>query len=282
MKTGGFAFFTKWSCGADNDARSYLTDPGTWQQTKDPVGPRPCFNYLSIADLLNQKGLRWRMYTFAPNYNINGLGVNRSIWVKQFQNYSYVTFTSSRLLDDLKEPNYKLAEVTWVLPSPFCSDHPMAGPAWCGPTWVASVVDALAKSHFWNDTAIFVTWDDWGGFYDPVPPYVVRDAFGPGPRIPLIVAGGYAKRHHVSHVNTEFGTLLAFIEETFWLPNLGGPAEDTSPYLNNFDDFFDFNSPPKAPTLVPYAKPVEFFRQREDLKLLEKYPGLRRFFMGDD
>jgi phospholipase C len=147
---------------------------------------------------------------------------------------------------------------------------------------VTNVVNAFAKSKYWNDTAIFVTWDDWGGFYDHVPPYVVRDAFGPGPRVPLIVAGGYAKRHHVAKTETEFGTLLAFTEETFGLGKLGGDAEDNSPYLNNFDDFFDFTAPPRAATIMPYGESIQYFKQHDDPAILKKYPGLARFWEGDE
>jgi phospholipase C len=137
-----------------------------------------------------------------------------------------------------------------VLPGPITSDHPGVPFGYCGPWWVANVVDAIGKSPFWNSTAIFIFWDDWGGFYDHVSPYVVRDVAGPGFRVPLLVVSPFARRGAVVHTNTEFATLTKFTEENFGLASLG--ATDTSPYLNNLNAFFDFSSPkPFVPVQIP-------------------------------
>ncbi|HKE37824.1 MAG TPA: alkaline phosphatase family protein, partial [Candidatus Baltobacteraceae bacterium] len=100
----------------------------------------------------------------------------------------------------------------------------------------------------WNETVIFVLWDDWGGFYDHVPPYVVRDQAGPGFRVPLLVVSPYV-RHGVIHTNTEFATLNKFVESTYGLAPLN--ATDISPYANDLNDFFDFNTPPQKFQPIP-------------------------------
>jgi phospholipase C len=120
---------------------------------------------------------------------------------------------------------------------------------YCGPWWVANIVDAVGKSKYWGSTAIFIFWDDWGGFYDHVSPYVVRDRAAPGFRVPLLVVSPYAKRAHVAHTPGEFGTLLKFTETALGLGSLG--TTDASPYAGNLDDYFDWNNPQPFVTISP-------------------------------
>jgi phospholipase C len=122
-----------------------------------------------------------------------------------------------------------------VIPDGRSSDH-AAQTDGTGPSWVAAVVNAIGNSPFWSNTAIFITWDDWGGWYDHVPPTIVN-SYEYGFRVPLIVVSPYAKRAYVSHVTHDFGSILKFIEQTFGLPSLGNadaPAD-------NLQDCFDFH-----------------------------------------
>jgi phospholipase C len=101
-------------------------------------------------------------------------------------------------------------------------------------------VSALGASPYWNDTAIFVTWDDWGGWYDhAVPPR--GDLNGPGLRVPLIAISPYAKHGYVSHVQLETVSLLRYIEDTFGLASLGQRDAIATPP----DDMFDYAQAPK-------------------------------------
>jgi phospholipase C len=112
---------------------------------------------------------------------------------------------------------------------------------------VASIVNAIGTSSYWANTAIIITWDDWGGWYDHVPPpSIVNDgkSWGSGYvygfRVPLIVVSPYAKAGYISHVNHDFGSILNLVEKTFSLPSLGyadARADDLS-------DCFDFNQAP--------------------------------------
>ncbi|HEY6326888.1 MAG TPA: alkaline phosphatase family protein [Candidatus Cybelea sp.] len=123
----------------------------------------------------------------------------------------------------------------------------------------------------------FVTWDDWGGFYDHAKPYVVRYQTGPGFRVPLIVVSPCAKPNYVAKTDTEFGTLLAFIEETFDLDNLGGV--DVSEAINNFDDFFDWSHLQKFRP-VRTDEPPSFFENVDEGAALRTAPGNSSFWKG--
>jgi phospholipase C len=149
-----------------------------------------------------------------------------------------------------------LAPVTWVTPTCANSDH-----ASCrsdhGPDWVASVVNAVGESKFWDSTVIFVMWDEWGGWYDHVPPPYV-DFDGLGMRVPLLVISPYAKQGFVSHVQYEHGSLLRFIEDEFGLGRLAASdARANSPA----PDCLDFTQSPRA--FVPFTstlKDADFLR----------------------
>lgn len=268
-----YCAFTPWGCDSPSTTTTFRLDPETGEESKEPIGPFPCFGpggphpnvrYPSLADRVDEKGLTWRLYAHSLCQSINPLDVNASIrfgglWpskpdmatchrdegifstrvdTKNFRMPEYAFF------DDIKNSKRELANVTWILPGLLTSDHPGVPFGWCGPSWVAKLVNAVGRSKYWDSTVIFVFWDDWGGYYDHVKPYVVRDAAGPGFRVPLMVISPYAKRNHVGHTEIEFGTLLKFTEETLGLRSLD--ATDASPYLNNLDDFFQSKPEPFA------------------------------------
>jgi len=106
-----------------------------------------------------------------------------------------------------------------------------------------------------GSTAIFVVWDDWGGFYDHVAPPPL-DAMGLGPRVPFIVISPYARQHYVSHVQHEFGRILKFSENVFGLPRLG----TTDIRADGLWDCFNFNAPPRSfiPVRIPSERQAKF------------------------
>jgi len=140
----------------------------------------------------------------------------------------------SHVLTDIGNGN--LANVVWVTPTAAASDHPERNNG-SGPSWVASVVNAIGESPYWNNTAIFVVWDDWGGFYDHVAP-PIYNSYELGFRVPLLVISPYAKQGYVSHVQHEFGSILKFTEEQFGLPSLG----TTDARADDLSDCFNFGS----------------------------------------
>jgi phospholipase C len=153
-----------------------------------------------------------------------------------------------------------LPAVSWVVPSGEVSEHPPA-PVSYGQSYVTSLVNAVMHSPDWDSTAIFLSWDDWGGFYDHVTPPDV-DANGYGLRVPGIVISPYAKRGYVDHQTLSFDAYDKFIEDDF----LGGqrldPHTDGRPdprpdvrenasILGDLSNDFDFDSSPAAPVVLP-------------------------------
>jgi phospholipase C len=145
--------------------------------------------------------------------------------------------------------------MSWVVPDGEDSDHP-GNASDRGPSWVASIVNAIGKSQYWNSTAIVIVWDDWGGFYDPVAPPLPRDdQGGPGFRVPMLVVSPYSKvgqgstGGYISNVAYSFGSIIRFVEDTFNLGRLGTTDKTTNSLGpetgDQGGDMFDFNQSPR-------------------------------------
>ena len=195
-------------------------------------GVYPCFDYQTIADLLDEKGVTWRYYAPASGDSFFILSAYQAIRHIRFGNdwNDNVISPQSRVLTDIHHG--ELAQVTWIIPDFAHSDHPGSGSE--GPDWVASIVNAIGSSPFWNSTAIFITWDDWGGWYDHVAPTKV-DAMGPGFRVPLLVVSPYAKHGYISHHFHEASGFISFIEHNFDLGTLGARDAGSDAYSDCFD-----------------------------------------------
>jgi phospholipase C len=152
-----------------------------------------------------------------------------------------------------------LPAVSWVIPNGKNSEHPPALVS-TGQTYVTGVINAIMQSPDWSSTAIFLSWDDWGGFYDHVVPPVV-DANGYGLRVPGILISPYAKSGYIDHQTLSHDAYNKFIEDDF----LGGqrldPATDgrpdprpdvreNNPLLGNLANEFDFNQAPRPPVIL--------------------------------
>ena len=159
----------------------------------------------------------------------------------------------------------RLPNVSWVVPSQKVSEHP-PGLVTAGQTYVTSLVTAVMRSRNWHSTAIFLTWDDWGGFYDHVVPPVVNGESW-GLRVPGIVISPYARKGYIDHQPVSFDAYLKFIEDDF----LGGqrldPATDGRPdsrpsvaenavELGNLASDFDFSQAPRHPFVLPPHPPL--------------------------
>ena len=108
-------------------------------------------------------------------------------------------------------------------------------------------MNAIGTSQYWKSTAIILLWDDWGGWYDPVPPRQINYT-SLGMRIPMILISPYAKPHYISETSYNYGSILRFIEETFHLGSLG----TTDATANSLSDSFDFSQPPNAFAPAPW------------------------------
>jgi phospholipase C len=157
-----------------------------------------------------------------------------------------------------------LPAVSWLAPAQAVSEHP-PGLVSRGQAYVTSVINAIMRSKDWKSTAIFLSWDDWGGFYDHVKPPAV-DRQGYGLRVPGLVISPYAKRGFVDHQILSQDAYLKFIEDDFLHGARLNPKTDGRPdsrpdvrenakILGNLAADFDFNQPPRAPLLLePYPK----------------------------
>jgi len=138
-----------------------------------------------------------------------------------------------------------LPQVSWIVPDFQDSEHPPE-PAAQGMWYVTRLINALMKSPYWKDSVVFLTWDDYGGFYDHVPPPMV-DAFGYGPRVPMIVISPFAKHGYISHYTYDFTSVLKFIEQRWDLPHLT-PRDH---HANGMTDCFSFDQTPNSSLVIP-------------------------------
>ena len=237
---------------------------------------QPCFDDPSIGSEADQAGVSWRSYTGGPNDDgglWNSYQANRRVYDGPDWNTNIVNPPSQFLTD---VGNGQLADVTWITPIWGNSDHSGLY-AKGGPAWIASLVNAIGESKFWKTTAIFIMWDDWGGWFDPVEP-VYEDYDGLGFRVPLIVVSPYAKNGTVTHVQYETASVLRYIEDNFGLPPLAasdGRANDPA----NDPAVFDYLQHPRPFKKIGGGKPAAYWRHVEREEQARGMPG---HIIGDD
>lgn len=229
----------------------------------------PCFEHPTLTDLLDNANIPWRYYAptaasiwtgpdaiqhiCQPQTQGSGLACTGAAWKN-------VIIPQTQVLNDIT--NNQLASVSWVIPDGKSSDHALSNDG-SGPSWVASIVNAIGNSSYWSNTAIIITWDDWGGWYDHVPPpqVLVNCAqwgcgYVYGFRVPLLVVSPYAKPAYISHTPHDFGSILKFIEETFNLPSLGYADANN---LGDLSDCFNFSQTPLPFQTIPAPLNAEHF-----------------------
>jgi phospholipase C len=246
-----------WGCdGGASDTVQTITKQRTYGAYQ-----RACFDYKTLGDELDKAKLSWRFYTSNiddfTDYVWSGYQAVRHIrfgpdWAKD------IITPQQTFITDVGAGTLK--NVTWITPICENSDHVNCGGGF-GPSWVTSLVNAVGKSKYWDSTAIFVMWDDWGGLYDHVPPPFV-DYDGLGFRVPLLVISPYAKHDYVSHVVYETGSILKFAEDVFGLGRLAASDDRAN---SPAGDCFDFTQQPRkfVPITAPKG-PSFFFHQVND------------------
>src|ERR1700722_8323921 len=225
-----------WGCDAPQGSYTGIGLPGGGTAK----GPFPCFDYDTLATRLNATHQTWKYYSpVIGDYGGNLWSAYDAISPIRYSGYwnSNVISPETRILTDI--PAGALPAMTWVVPAQQNSDHPDSFST-SGPQWVGSIVNAIGTSKYWNSTAIFILWDDWGGWYDDAKPPQL-DLVGLGFRVPFIVVSPYARHNYVSHVQYEYGSIVKFAEWAFSLQSLGV----TDVRANALFDCFDFNQQPK-------------------------------------
>ena len=156
--------------------------------------------------------------------------------------------------------NGDLPAVSWITPNGTVSEHP-PGLISAGQTYVTGLINAIMRSPDWSSTAIFLAWDDWGGFYDNVMPPRV-DTLGYGLRVPGLVISPYAKQGYVDHQTLSFDAYVKFIEDDFLggqrldpktdgRPDSRPDVREDEPELGDLQNDFDFTQTPRAPVILP-------------------------------
>jgi phospholipase C len=248
IPTDPFSAGTKsWGCDAE---------PTMTVRTRDDLGDIdalfPCFDFETLADTLMKAGLTWKSYApsqgergyiFSTFDEINHIR-NSSLWTEDVLPISqFVTDASSGHL-----PN-----VSWVTAPGPESEHPPDGTC-VGENWTVQQINAVMQGPEWNSTAIFLVWDDFGGFYDHVPPPIV-DGFGLGPRVPMLIISPYAIPGHISRTQYELSSVLKTIEERFGLPFLTKwDKQARDEHANDTFDSFDFSQQPLSPLILQPRK----------------------------
>ena len=256
--------FWPWGCDAPHGVvTSLITTNLQYLQFK---GPFPCLGYETMRDLLDAKSVSWKYYAEQVK------GGNAGLWsafdaikaVRDSKEWTTnVTTSPNVIFQDIKAGS--LPAVSWVTPIGENSDHPDekgAGGKYVdnGPSWVANVVNQIGESQYWNSSAIVVLWDDWGGFYDHVPPPCLyksqcRDNQGGlGFRVPMIIVSPYVKAH-VEHTQYEFGSILKYIEDNWDLGSLG----TTDQRATSIGNVFNYSQKPRKFKVIPAALPLSFF-----------------------
>ncbi|HYB22539.1 MAG TPA: alkaline phosphatase family protein [Solirubrobacteraceae bacterium] len=158
-----------------------------------------------------------------------------------------------------EQPSCGLPNVAWIVPSLAVSEHPPKQIS-VGEAYVTTLINTIMRSPCWSSTAIFLSWDDWGGFYDNVPPPEV-DENGYGLRVPGLVISPYARAGYIDNQQLSHDAYLKFIEDDFLAGQRLNPATDgrpdsrpdvreKAPGLGNMESDFDFSQPPRRPVLL--------------------------------
>jgi phospholipase C len=256
---------------------SLKTPAQRWDYGDDPI-----YAWTDITWLLDAHGISWNYYigrdtcweppcTFERNRALE----SKPVFVPIAGFTSFWDGERDRIHDNLvsvKEyfrsaADGSLPQVSWIMPSSGVSDHP-ASPSTIRTSmaYVTDLINAAMRGPDWNSTAIFLTWDDWGGFYDHVQPQRI-DRNGYGLRVPGLVISPYAKPGYIDHTQLSFDSYLKLIEDRF----LGGQRLDPTtdgrpdarptvrePLAGDLWNAFDFTQDPRPPVILdpwPWHEP---------------------------
>jgi phospholipase C len=266
-------------CLEHRNAVYKLISPQTAPKESDlinnPLGT-VCFSHPTMGSLLDSNELTWRYYNpgrrsvwMAPSWS-------RDICVPN-NNYTRCTGKEWKENVDLRPKHVltniarcKLANVSWVVPSGQNSDHSGRNHTG-GPSWVASIVNAIGQSRscdggagYWKDTAIIITWDDWGGWFDHEPPTLLsppnqgQGDYQYGFRVPLVVVSAYTPPSYVNNNRLDFGSILRFIEHNFGIRE-GALNFADARATKDLTEFFNLQQAPRTFKTISAPKDAKFF-----------------------
>ena len=228
---------TAWGCDQPASATVNQVDA-----EGDVADVYPCFDFQTLADTLGTAGVPWRYY--APSAGERGYNFSTYDAINHIRNsplWTQNVLPTAQFITDAENGN--LPAVTWLV-SGLTSEHPPNSTCF-GENWTVANVNAILNGPDGASTAVFIVWDDFGGFFDHLPPPTL-DQFGLGSRVPFIIISPYVKPGFISHTRYEFSSVLKFIEERFQLPALTN--RDAS--ANDITDAFNFSQTPLSPLIL--------------------------------
>ena len=270
-----------------SDALSCRNDPRTSAlprdfgpaslRLRDALKPGPFYAWTDITWLLHRYGVSWSYYVLKgaePDCQ-NDIAITCTRVPQSFHTPGiwnplphFVDVREDHQRQDIRPVQSffsaarrgSLPAVSWVVPNDKVSEHP-PGRVSAGQAWVTSLINAVMKSPDWDSTAIFLSWDDWGGFYDHVVPPVV-DQNGYGLRVPGLVISPYARQGYIDHQNLSHDAYLKFIEDDFLggqrldpttdgRPDLRPDVRENASILGDLRADFNFNEPPRPAVILP-------------------------------
>jgi phospholipase C len=228
-----------WGCDAPSDTLV----PQIIDEQFDEIAAFPCFNFQTMADNMQTAGVTWRYY--APSFGHQGyvFSVYNAVdHIFHSSLWSTNVVSDTQFVTDALAGN--LPQMSWLVTGAG-SEHPPDSTC-NGENWTVQQLNALMQGPDWDSTAVFLVWDDFGGFYDHVPPPVPVDQFGLGIRVPMLVISPYAIPGKISHTQYEFASVLKYAEETFGLP----PLTQRDANANDIQDSFNYSQNPNQPLIL--------------------------------
>lgn len=242
-----------WGCDAPPDVTVAQVDD---EDNIDAVFP--CFDFPVLPQSLSSIGVSWKYYAVPEDttgYTFSTLDAidpirNGPLW-------SSNVVADTTFINDAATGN--LPAVAWLTTGRHMTEHPPESVC-SGENWTVNALNAVMQGPDWNSTVIFVMWDDFGGFFDHVPP-PTEDSYGLGERVPFLIISPFAKAGYISSTQYEASSILKFVEERFGLP----PLTQRDANANDTTDSFNFSQSPLPPLIltprtcpVPAAATVDF------------------------
>ena len=211
---------------------------------------RLCFDIKILPDELNDAGISWKYYADLDNFQNIMQAIKH---VRYGPDWNKVQLPD-KFLKDVQ--HHRMPAVSWINPPASYNEHPGGGISVCaGENWTVQYLNAIQKSPYWKNTAVVIVWDDFGGFYDHVPP-PHYDIMGTGPRTPALIISPWTRPGDnplggsIDHHTYEFSSVLTFIEDIFGLDPLTKRDRNADP----LSGAFDFSHPNFDKLILPYRK----------------------------
>jgi len=232
-----FGKIATWGCDGASTSRA------PWSYQGESGAIFPCFNVPTLADEVNAAGDTWRYYA-------SSIGHFGYVWstldaikhIRDSPQWHTNVLRPKQFVSDVQ--NGRLPALTWLTPPLADSEHPPESEC-VGENWTVEQIDAVMRSPEWTSSVIVLLWDDFGGFYDHVPP-PRRSIYRLGPRVPVLVISPWSRSHFIDHRTYDFSSVVKFVENQYHLRHL--MTYDRS--VDGIGGMLDFKQKPLPPLVL--------------------------------